>query len=188
MPKKNCLALIAAILTAATLSLGTPTAALAQSEPSVTAPTAAVIATTISTAPPATTSSPVGKVIDHSRVFIAVCAPQSPKCAEFMQGFVLNASLLKGGWTAGVDNMYSADFYRLDATTANNQALLKACSSAATGKSAACDSLQKALVRAAKLAQPQLIMINRTTGAVEVIRGFMTQPNQSKVIVDFVRK
>jgi len=187
MPQKNRLALIAAIITAATISLGTPKAALAQNEPNVTAPTAAEISVVISTAPPAATSSPVGKVIDHSRVFIAVCAPQSPKCAEFMQGFSLNAALLKGGWTAGVDNMNSSDFYRLDATTANNQALLSACAAAKTS-SAACDSLQKALVRAAKQAQPQLIMINRTSGKVEVIRGFMTQPNQSRVIVDFVRK
>jgi len=187
MPKNYRPAFIATILLAATMALGAPKIASAQSAPNVTTFMLIEIAQVISTIPVATTSSLVGKVIDHSRVFIAVCAPQSPQCAEFMQGFTLNAALLKGGWTAGVDNMYSSDFYRLDATTANNQALLKACSTAKTS-SAACDSLQKAVIRAAKLAQPQLIMINRTTGVVQVIRGFSTQPNQSKAIVDFVRK
>jgi hypothetical protein len=143
---------------------------------------------TVSSATPATISQVLAATqFTHSNVFIAVCNPQSPACREFLQAFRLNAALVQGGWTGGVQNMHSSEFFSLDATASNSQALSKVC--AMSGLSAlektSCQALAGAMPGSPT---PQLIMINRKTGAVQVVKGFTDQPTQSRAIVSFLKK
>ncbi len=128
------------------------------------------------------------KTFVHGNVLIAVCDAQSPACTEFFQAFKLNAALVKGGWTAGVQNMRTSDFYTLEVASGTSTDLSKIC--AASGQSnlqqASCQALLAAV--SASKQTPQLIMINRKTGVVEVVHGFTDQFTQSRAIVNFIKK
>jgi hypothetical protein len=142
----------------------------------------------------AATPAQIGQVLaantfTHSNVFIAVCGSQASSCKEFQDGFKLSSALVRGGWSAGVQNMHSSEFYTLDATAANTASLSRICAAQQQPSAAAkasCQAVQTAL-SAARLG-PQIVMFNRMTGKLETASGLSNQAAQTQAISKFLKK
>jgi len=153
-------------------------AAMAQIAP-LTAPSAEVLApklTAISAEP--------------NFAVIAICNGHSSSCGQFKEDVALSAATIKGGWT-GAERMNSAEYFQLDATAINIATLARiSASSKDSVQKAAAHALHHALLStaASAAAPPLLVLVNRKTGEVVVIKNAFSLNAQIQGINEFLKR